>query len=137
MEKKEIREASASHYKHTQESVQRPDVGIEAQFTHKKAPRTYRYDSSLGPELSWDESADRAFAEWLIVLIVEAAEKGEDKIFAGPQVWQGTNEHFTSLSQCAARLRSLTKPFLNWSGKAERQQVSVPGQPHINHLSYQ
>ena len=113
--------------------MQRPDVGIEAQFTHKKAPRTYRYDSSLGPELSWDESADRAFAEWLIVLIVEAAEKGEDKIFAEPQVWQGTNEHFTSLSQCAARLRSLTKPFLNWSGKAERQQVSVPTLPLFVH----
>ena len=47
---------STSVYKHGQESVQRPDVGVEAQFTNKKAPKTYRYDSSLAPELSWDES---------------------------------------------------------------------------------
>lgn len=55
--------SGASIYKHKQESVQRPDVGVEAQFSSKKAPRTYRYDSSLAPELSWDENADRAFAE--------------------------------------------------------------------------
>jgi len=123
----------ASPYKHVQESVQRPDVGVEAQFSNKKAPRTYRYDSSLAPELSWDESADRAFAEWLLGLVADAADKGEDKVFAEPQVWQGTEERFTSLSQCAARLRSLTKPFLNWSGKAERQQVSVPTLPLFVH----
>ncbi|MEY9323464.1 hypothetical protein [Sinorhizobium fredii] len=57
---------NTSVYKHAQESVQRPDVGVEAQFSNKKAPRTYRYDSSLAPELSWDESAERAFAEWLL-----------------------------------------------------------------------
>ncbi len=133
MAHKEIREAPASPYKHTQESVQRPDVGVEGQFAHKKPPRTYRYDSSLAPELSWDESADRAFAEWLLGMIAEAAEKGVDKVFAEPQVWQGTEERFTSLSQCAARLRSLTKPFLDWSGKAERQQVSVPTLPLFVH----
>ena len=133
MARKEIREVPTSHYRHTQESVQRPDVGVEAQFARKKAPRTYRYDSSLAPELSWDESSDRALAEWLIGLIAEAAEKGEEKVFAEPQVWQGTEERFSSLSQCAARLRSLTRPFLNWSGKAERQVVSVPTLPLFVH----
>lgn len=124
----------ASPYKHAQDSVQRPDVGVEAQFSHKKAPRTYRYDSSLAPELSWDESADRAFAEWLLGLVADAAEKGEDKAFAEPQVWQGTEERFTSLSQCVARLRSLTQPFLNWSGKAERQQVVLRWTNAVNRL---
>ena len=133
MAQKEIREALASPYRHMQESVQRPDVGIEAQFAHKKPPRTYCYDSSLAPELSWDESADRALAEWLIGLIAEAAEKGEDKVFVKPLVWKGTEERFSSLSQCAARLRSLTKPFLNWSGKAERQQLSVSTLPLFVH----
>ena len=133
MAHKEIRETPTSHYRHTQESVQRPDVGVEAQFAHKKPSRTYRYDSSLAPELSWDENADRAFAEWLLGMIAEAAEKGEGTVFAEPQVWQGTEERFASLSQCAARLRSLTKPFLNWSGKAERQQVSVPTLPLFVH----
>jgi adenine-specific DNA-methyltransferase len=70
---------NSSAYKHPLEAVQRPDVGVEAQFPNKKTPKTYRYDSSIAPELSWDESAERAFAEWLLALIADAAEKGEDK----------------------------------------------------------
>lgn len=69
--------ASASVYKHGKEAVQRPDVGVEAQFSNKKAPKTHRYDSSLSPELTWDESAERAYAEWLLTLIVAAADQGE------------------------------------------------------------
>lgn len=125
--------AGTSVYKHGQDSVQRPDVGVEAQFSNKKAPKTYRYDSSLAPELSWDESADRAFAEWLLALVADAAEKGEAKVFAAPQVWQGSAESFASLSACIARLHSLTKPFLNWTGKAERQKVTVPTLPLFVH----
>jgi Adenine specific DNA methylase Mod len=125
--------AATSVYRHGQESVQRPDVGVEAQFSNKKSPKTYRYDSSLAPELTWDESADRPFAEWLLAIVAEAAEKGEAAVFAEPQIWKGTEERFTSLSQCAARLRSLTKPFLNWTGKAERQQVTVPTLPLFVH----
>lgn len=125
--------AAASVYRHGQETVQRPDVGVEAQFANKKSPKTYRYDSSLAPELCWDESADRAFAEWLLALVAEAAEKGEGAVFAAPHIWKGAEERFTSLSQCVARLRSLTKPFLNWAGKAERQQVTVPTLPLFVH----
>ena len=124
---------SSSAYKHSQKSVQRPDVGVEAQFANKKAPKTYRYDSSLDPELCWDENGERPFAEWLLNLVTEAAEKGESVVFAQPQIWQGTQETFSSLSQCAARLKSLTKPFLNWAGKAERQQISVPTLPLFVH----
>lgn len=123
----------ASVYKHGDEAVQRPDVGVEAQFSNKKAPKTYRYDSSLSPELAWDESAERAYAEWLLGLIAAAAEQGEATVFAQPQIWQGTEEPFTSLSQCVARLQSLTKPFLNWAGKAERQQITVPTLPLFVH----
>lgn len=126
-------ETSASVYKHNQKTVQRPDAGVEAQFTNKKGPKTYRYDSSLAPELSWDESSDRAFAEWLLALVADAAEKGEGEVFASPQVWAGNGESFSSLSQCVARLRSLTRPFLNWTGKAERQQVTVPTLPLFVH----
>jgi adenine-specific DNA-methyltransferase len=124
---------SASVYKHPVEAVQRPDVGVEAQFPNKKAPKTYRYDSSLPPELCWDEGAERAFAEWLLNLVAEAAEKGETVVFPTPQVWKGTDERFSSISQCSARLRSLTKPFLNWTGKAERQQINVPTLPLFVH----
>jgi adenine-specific DNA-methyltransferase len=123
----------SSAYKHLQESVQRPDVGVEAQFPKKKSPKTYRYDSSLAPEFCWDESGERPFAEWLLNLVSEAAEKGESVVFAKPQTWEGTQEQFITLSQCAARLKSLTKPFLNWAGKAERQQISVPTLPLFVH----
>ena len=53
----------AAAYAHADEAVLRPDVGVEAQFSHRKPPRTYRYDSSLAPELTWDESGERPFAE--------------------------------------------------------------------------
>lgn len=124
---------NTSVYKHEKKAVQRPDVGVEAQFSNKKAPKTYRYDSSLAPELAWDENGERDFAEWLLGLIADAADKGESTVFAEPQVWAGTEERFTSLSQCAARLRSLTQPFLNWAGKAERQKISVPTLPLFVH----
>ncbi|GBQ09839.1 site-specific DNA-methyltransferase [Swaminathania salitolerans] len=124
---------SANAYLYPDKAITRPDVGMEAQFSNKKAPKTYRYDSSLAPELAWDENAERDFAEWLLALIAEAADKGEATVFAQPQVWQGTNERFLSLSQCAARLGSLTKPFLNWAGKAERRQISVPTLPLFVH----
>ena len=76
---------NSASYKHSQKSVQRPDVGVEAQFPRKKAAKSYRYDSSLAPELSWDETAERPFAEWLLNLITEAAEKGEDVVSKGPR----------------------------------------------------
>src|SRR5690606_25669714 len=42
-------------YRHGNEAVQRPDAGVQDQFQARKPPRTYRYDSSLDPALSWDE----------------------------------------------------------------------------------
>ncbi|WP_201745002.1 hypothetical protein [Aidingimonas lacisalsi] len=120
-------------YEHPNEATQRPDVGLQDQFHQVKEPKTYRYDSSLAPELTWDESAEREFAEWLINLIAEAEEKGENAVFNEPQCWQGTGETFRSMQQCAARLRSLTRPFLNWAGKAERQQISVATVPLFVH----
>lgn len=120
-------------YEHPNEATQRPDVGLQDQFHQVKEPKTYRYDSSLAPELTWDENAEREFAEWLIHLIAEAGDKGEDTVFNEPQCWQGTGETFRSMQQCAARLRSLTEPFLNWAGKAERQQINVPTVPLFVH----
>jgi hypothetical protein len=54
-----------------------PGCGRGVPIRGQEAPKTYRYDSSLAPELCWDESAEREFAEWLLNLIMEAAEKGE------------------------------------------------------------
>lgn len=45
----------AKSYKHPEsESPMRPEVGTQAQFKKKLPPKTYRYDSSLAPELNWD-----------------------------------------------------------------------------------
>lgn len=76
---------------------------------------------------------ERDLAEWLLALIVEAAEKGETKVFAQGQQWKGAGERFSSIRQCVARLKSLTQPFLNWAGKAERHQISVPTVPLFVH----
>lgn len=120
-------------YQYDTKATSRPDVGVQEQFNARKPPKQYRYDSSLAPELCWDESAERNFAEWLLNLVTEAAEQGESSVFAQKQVWKGNGERFNSLSQCAARLKSLTQPFLNWAGKAERQQISVPTVPLFVH----
>ncbi len=120
-------------YTHSQEAVQRPDVGIQPEFTERKGAKKYRYDSSLAPELCWDENAEREMAEWLLNLIAEASEQGEQAIFSEPQRWQGTDEAFASIAECVARLRSLTQPFLNWTGKAERREIAVPTIPLFVH----
>jgi len=71
--------------------------------------------------------------EWLLSLVAEAVERGEQAVFSNPQVWQGTGDTFHSIAECVARLKSLTQPFLNWAGKAERQQISVPTIPLFVH----
>jgi len=124
----------ADTYTHSQEAVQRPDIGVQPEFTARKGAKTYRYDSSLAPELCWDENAEREMVEWLLERIAEAAEQGEQAVFAEqPQRWQGTDETFASIAECVARLKSLTHPFLNWTGKAERREIAVPTIPLFVH----
>lgn len=120
-------------YQYDTKATSRPDVGVQEQFNGRKPPKQYRYDSSLAPELCWDESAERDFAEWLLNLVAKAATQGESVVFAQEQVWKGNDERLTSLSQCVARLKSLTQPFLNWAGKAERRHISVPTVPLFVH----
>lgn len=120
-------------YQHAQQATQRPDVGVQDQFTTKKAPKTYRYDSSLDPALSWDESRDRDLAEWLLGLVQRCATEGEAAVFAAPQVWAGGGVQVQSLKAAADLLQALSQPFLNWTGKAERHQISVPTVPLFVH----
>jgi len=49
----------AQAYDHEEKLLLRPNVGLQSQFKQKKQPKTYRYDPSLDPALSWDGSADR------------------------------------------------------------------------------
>jgi adenine-specific DNA-methyltransferase len=106
----------AENYKHPEaKSLMRPDVGTQAQFRKKKPPKSYRYDSSLSPALDWDsQNPAREQGEALIGRILEA-EKLEDA------------------KASAAKLKALSKPFLNWAGKAERFSFDVPTLPLFVH----
>jgi adenine-specific DNA-methyltransferase len=120
-------------YVHGDQAVQRPDVGVQDQFLVKKPPRTYRYDSSLDPALSWDEQRERDLGEWLLGLVIRAAKEGEKMVFAEPQVWAGGGVRITGLADAAQMLQQISKPFLNWAGKAERHQIQVPTAPLFVH----
>jgi adenine-specific DNA-methyltransferase len=132
-ERRVAAEHSSDSYRHSQQARQRPDVGVQEQFTKKKPPKTYRYDSSLDPALSWDENRDRELAEWLLGLIETAAEKGEKAVFGAVQEWTGGGIRVESTRAAVDLLKRLTKPFLNWAGKAERHQISVPTVPLFVH----
>lgn len=131
--KKAKPEGQTTDYQHSQEATQRPDVGVQDQFNSTKPPKTYRYDSSLDPALSWDESRDRALTEWLIGLIQRCGSEGEQAVFKQSQIWAGGGVQVQSLKAAADLLHTLSQPFLNWAGKAERHQVSVPTVPLFVH----
>ena len=102
-------------YEHTEEKLLlRPDVGLQPQFKAKKPPKTYRYDPSLDPALSWDINADRERGEALIARIEQAKDLPEARA-------------------AAAELKRMSRPFLNWAGKAERQELTVPTLPLFVH----
>lgn len=124
---------TAEQYRHTQEAVLRPDIGVQDQFQARRPPKAYRFDSSLDPALSWDEQRERELCEWLIGLIVRAAKEGERTVFEQPQEWKGGKVSITSTGDAVRLLQELTKPFLNWAGKAERQEIRVPTAPLFVH----
>ena len=104
-----------AEYRHKEETPARPDVGVQPQFKKRAAPRAYRYDSSLSPALDWDgRNATREQGEALIRQVLDAKDLSAAKAAAG-------------------KLKALTKPFLNWSGKAERLSFDVPTLPLFVH----
>ena len=129
----QIEDGPAQAYRHTQSAVQRPDVGVQDQFQARKPTKTYRYDSSLDPELSWDEQRERDLGEWLLGLIERAAKEGEQAVFADRQEWKGGGVSVASTADAVAFLKQISKPFLNWAGKAERHEIKVPTVPLFVH----
>lgn len=123
----------AGEYRHADKAVQRPDAGVQDQFQAKRPPKTYRYDSSLDPALSWDEQRERDLGEWLLGLVVRAAKEGELVVFGEPQEWKGGGVRVGSLADAAQMLQQISKPFLNWAGKAERHEIKVPTAPLFVH----
>jgi adenine-specific DNA-methyltransferase len=110
------KKSQTAPYKHPEaKSLMRPEVGTQAQFKKKKPSKTYRYDSSLSPALDWDaKSPAREQGEALIKQVLDAKSLEEAKT-------------------AASKLKSLSKPFLNWAGKAERLSFDVPTLPLFIH----
>ena len=127
----------AEPYLHTQKTPMRPEVGTQAQFKKRKAPKTYRYDSSLDPALSWDDGASRTIGEWLLGLIVEASKLPSPHRFSEPKRFLGAGNAVlmtvSSLGDAVKELQGLGKPFLDWAGKAERLSMDVPTLPLFIH----
>jgi adenine-specific DNA-methyltransferase len=116
----------------------RPEIGTQPQFRKKKPPATYRYDSSLSPELSWDgQNPAREIGEWLLRLISEAAALPEPHAFDQPRELRAANGTVLaavgSLQEAVEQLRRLGRPFLDWAGKAERLSFDVPTLPLFIH----
>jgi adenine-specific DNA-methyltransferase len=113
--KNRIAEQVATYGHPEADNVMRPEVGTQAQFKKKKPPKTYRYDSSLSPALEWDgQNATREAGDALIRKVLEAKSLSEAKA-------------------AAAKLKAMSRPFLNWAGKAERLSFDVPTLPLFIH----
>lgn len=106
----------AESYQHPEAtSLLRPDVGTQAEFRKKKPPQRYRYDSSLSPALDWDgQNPAREQGEALIRQILDA-------------------DSIEQAKAAAEQLRALSRPFLNWAGKAERLSFDIPTLPLFVH----
>ncbi|BBO18758.1 site-specific DNA-methyltransferase [Candidatus Brocadia pituitae] len=132
-------QTEAKTYRHLEsDSPLRPDVGTQAQFRKKKPPKTYRYDSSLSPALDWDgQNSARELGEWLIAMIEKAAALPPPHIFDKPQEFKNSAGHVISavggLHDAVEQLKRLQKPFLDWTGKAERLSFDVPTLPLFVH----
>ena len=129
---------SAESYVHEQTAPMRPDVGTQAQFRKKKPPVTYKYDSSLSPSLEWDgQNGAREMGEWLLATIEEAARLDPPHVFDLPREFRGADDRLVlsigSLQEAVVQLKALGKPFLNWTGKAERLSFDVPTLPLFIH----
>jgi adenine-specific DNA-methyltransferase len=114
--KSPTKKARVESYEHTQARTPlRPEVGTQPLFKKKKQPQTYRYDSSLSPALDWDsQNPARERGEALIRRILEAASLDDARA-------------------AAEELKALSRPFLDWAGKAERLSFDVPTLPLFIH----
>lgn len=131
----------AEGYRHPEATaLLRPDVGTQAQFRKKKKPAAYSYDSSLSPALDWDgQNAAREQAEAKIASLQEDIERltafidGDDAHSLPKEARAVLEEVLTKAREDLAALGELSKPFLNWAGKAERLSFEVPTLPLFVH----
>ncbi|OFV91689.1 MAG: DNA methylase [Acidobacteria bacterium RIFCSPLOWO2_02_FULL_64_15] len=129
----------AEGYTHPDKTLpMRPEVGTQAQFRKKKPPVTYRYDSSLSPALEWDgQNAARELGDWLLSVVEKAAALPAPHVLPAPAEFTSSDGRVViavgSLQEAVDQLKRLSKPFLNWAGKAERLSFDVPTLPLFVH----
>lgn len=116
----------------------RPEVGTQTRFKKKLPAAKFRYDDSLAPSMEWDgQNPARDKGEWLLGLIEEASALPAPHNFSpARELKNGEGEMVatvTGLRDAVAQLKAIGKPFLNWSGKAERTSFDVPSLPLFIH----
>ena len=116
----------------TAERPIRPEIGENPLFRKKKPPQKYRYNDSLDPEMQWDEkNPARELGEWLLAKIEQASRLDPPHQFPEPR--QFGEVKIYGLTDAVRELRALSRPFLNWAGKAERTSLEVPTLPLFVH----
>jgi adenine-specific DNA-methyltransferase len=124
----------AESYKHPEsESLMRPEVGTQPQFKKKLPPQKYRYDDSLAPVLEWDgQNPARERGEARIAKAEAELAAARKKLGATPENKEAAT-HLAAAQRALDELKAMSKPFLNWAGKAERMSFDVPTLPLFIH----
>src|SRR5216683_6714443 len=124
----------AKPYKHPEsESLMRPEVGTQPQFKKKLPPQKYRYDDSLSPVLEWDgQNPARERGEARIAKAESELAAARKKLAATPENKEAA-AHLAAAQRALDELKAMSKPFLNWAGKAERLSFDVPTLPLFIH----
>jgi tetratricopeptide (TPR) repeat protein len=124
----------AKNYKHPEsESPMRPEVGTQAQFKKKLPAKKYRYDDSLSPALEWDgQSLARERGEARIAKAEAELAEARKKLNGKPETKDAAG-HVIAAQEAVSDLKAMSKPFLNWAGKAERLSFDVPTLPLFIH----
>jgi adenine-specific DNA-methyltransferase len=148
VKKQPAKAKEAKTYGHSQEHPLRPDIGTEVQFKKKKPPVTYRYDSSLAPSLEWDnhpareqaESEINAISNYLTELSIQLQKINDIESSLDPESKKALQElkhqlikQVNKAQESLDKLQSMSEPFLNWTGKAERLSFDVPTLPLFVH----
>ena len=139
MAKKTTAPRQAKSYKYAdKDAAMRPEVGTQARFTKKLPPKTYHYDSSLSPALDYDgQNHARELGEWLLKQIEDALRLPAPHTFKDRREFKTADGQVAcsvaGLQDAVAALKALSKPFLNWAGKAERLSFDVPTLPLFVH----
>ena len=150
---------STASYQHPDaHALIRPEAGAQTRFKKRKPAATWRYDSSLAPELQWDaQNPAREQGEAHIAAVQAALAQMQATLDAVQQQLAATqpsqpatelhqllqqaqaqlaqlqNEPLRAARDAASALKALSRPFLNWAGKAEHLSFDVPTLPLFIH----